>query len=126
MPMDYWHNLVEADATKYAPFEVKVDYTYEEEPLEDIFPGESEKWYRETARRVERSEMPYVIARVTVSLVGVKLADNTLGGLLYDSWEEFEQSMISDEHELISTTVDLAQAQWQNMQAQMSQPKVVA
>jgi len=123
--MTYWHNIVAVDATKYAPFEVKVDYTYEQEPLEDLFPNESETWYQETARKVERSDMPYVIARATVSLAGVKLADNTLGGLLYDSWEEFEQSMIEDEHELITETVDLAQAQWQKMQALMPQPQVV-
>jgi hypothetical protein len=117
----YWHNLIEPEKQKYAPFEVKVDYTNEQEPLEDLFPDEGEAWYKETARKVERSEMPYVIARATVSLAGVKLADNTLGGLLYDSWEEFEKGMMEDEHELITETVDLAHAQWSKMQALMTQ-----
>jgi hypothetical protein len=33
----YWHDLIEFK-TEYAPFEVKVDYTYEEEPLEESIP----------------------------------------------------------------------------------------
>lgn len=121
----YWHNLIESEKQKYAPFEVKVDYTYEEEPLEDLFPEESEAWYRETARKVERSEMPYVVARARVLLDGVELANNTLGGLLYDSWEEFERSMTEDDHGVIAETVDDARDQWDKMQALMKQPEVV-
>jgi len=121
----YWHDLIEFK-TEYAPFEVKVDYTYEEEPLESLFPEESAEWYLETARKVERSDMPYVVARVTVSLDGVQLAHNTLGGLLYDSWEEFERSMTEDDHGVIAETVDDARDQWDKMQALMTQPKVVA
>jgi len=121
----YWHDLIEFK-TEYAPFEVKVDYTYEEDPLESLFPEESAEWYLETARKVERSDMPYVVARVTVSLDGVQLAHNTLGGLLYDSWEEFERSMTEDDHGVIAETVDDARDQWDKMQALMTQPKVVA
>ena len=121
----YWHDLIEFK-TEYAPFEVKVDYTYEEEPLESLFPEESAEWYRETARKVERSDMPYVVARATVSLDGVQLAHNTLGGMLFDSWEELELSMTEDDHGLIAETIQEARDQWDKMQALMTQPKVVA
>lgn len=122
----YWHDLIEYK-DKYAPFEVKVDYTYEEEPLESLFPEESAEWYTETARKVERSDMPYVVARVTVSLDGVKLADRTLGGMLFDSWEELELSMTEDDHGLIAETVEEAKDQWDRMiQLMSTQPKVVA
>ncbi len=124
--MTYWHNLVECNKDKYAPFEVKVDYTYEEEPLESLFPEESKEWYEETARKVERSDMPYVVAKARVSLDGVELAYNTLGGLLFDSWEEFERSITEDDHGLIAETVDDARDQWDKMQAKMTQPAVVA
>jgi hypothetical protein len=123
----YWHDLIESEKQKYAPFEVKVDYTYEEEPLEDLFPEESEEWYKTTARKVERSEMPYVVARARVLLDGVELADNTLGGLLFDSWEEFELSMTQDDHGLIAETIEEAKDQWDRMiQLMSTQPKVVA
>jgi hypothetical protein len=46
-----------------------------------LFPEESpQQWYKETARKVERSDMPYVVARAKVLLDGVQLAHNTLGG----------------------------------------------
>ena len=121
----YWHDLIEFK-TEYAPFEVKVDYTYEEEPLESLFPEESAEWYAKTAKAVERSDMPYVVARARVLLDGVQLAHNTLGGLLYVSWEEFERSMTEDDHGVIAETVDDARDQWDKMQALMTQPKVVA
>lgn len=122
----YWHDFIEYK-DKYAPFEVKVDYTYEEEPLESLFPEESAEWYTETARKVERSDMPYVVARVTVSLDGVKLAHRTLGGMLFDSWEELELSMTEDDHGLIAETVEEAKDQWDRMiQLMSTQPKVVA
>ena len=121
----YWHDLIEFK-TEYAPFEVKVDYTYEEEPLESLFPEESAEWYARTAKAVERSDMPYVVARARVLLDGVQLAHNHLGGLLYDSWEEFERSMTEDDHGVIAETVDDARDQWDKMQALMTQPKVVA
>lgn len=122
----YWHDLKEF-TTGYEPYTVKVDYTYEEEPLESLFPEESEEWYKTTARRVERSEMPYVVARARVFLAGVELANNTLGGLLFDSWEEFELSMTQDDHGLIAETVADAVIQWDGMKKLMStQPKVVA
>ena len=121
----YWHDLIEFK-TEHAPFEVKVDYTYEEEPLESLFPEESAEWYARTAKAVERSDMPYVVARARVLLDGVQLAHNTLGGLLYDSWEEFERSMTEDDHGVVAETVDDARDQWDKMQALMTQPKVVA
>ena len=121
----YWHDLIEFK-TEYAPFEVKVDYTYEEEPLESLFPEESAEWYQETARKVERSDMPYVVARARVLLDGVQLAHNTLGGMLFDSWEELELSMTEDDHGLIAETIQEARDQWDKMQALMTQPKVVA
>jgi hypothetical protein len=59
-------------------------------------------------------------------LDGVELVDNTLGGLLFDSWEEFELSMTQDDHGLIAETIEEAKDQWDKMQALMTQPKVVA
>ena len=71
--------------------------------------------------------MPYVVARARVLLDGVELADNTLGGLLFDSWEEFERSMTEDDHGLIAETVREAKDQWDRMiQLMSTQPKVVA
>ena len=125
----YWHDLIElnTEKTEYSPFTVKVEYTYEEEPLEDLFPEESEEWYKTTARKVERSEMPYVVARARVFLDKVELANNTLGGMLFDSWEEFELSMTQDDHGLIAETVADAVIQWDSMKKLMNtQPKVVA
>jgi hypothetical protein len=122
----YWHDLIEFK-TEHAPFEVKVDYTYEEEPLESLFPEESAEWYKETARKVERSDMPYVVVRAKVFLDGVQLADNNLGGMLFDSWEELELSMTQDDHGLIAETVQEARDQWDRMiQLMSTQPKVVA
>lgn len=122
----YWHDLKEFN-TGYEPYTVKVDYTYEEEPLESLFPDESEEWYKTTARLVERSEMPYVIARARVFLAGVELAHNTLGGMLMDSWEELEDSIQKDDHGLIAETVADAVIQWDSMKKLMNtQPKVVA
>ena len=122
----YWHNLIERGKIHFGPLQVQVDYSYEEEPLESLFPEESAEWYARTAKAVERSDMPYVVAKVTVSLDGVELAHNTLGGLLYDSWEEFERSMTEDDHGVVAETVDDARDQWDKMQALMTQPKVVA
>ena len=122
----YWHDLKEF-TTGYEPYTVKVEYTYEEEPLEDLFPEESEEWYKTTARKVERSEMPYVVARARVFLDKVELANNTLGGMLFDSWEEFELSMTQDDHGLIAETIQEARDQWDRMiQLMSTQPKVVA
>lgn len=122
----YWHDVKEFK-TEYAPFTVKVEYTYEEEPLESLFPEESEEWYKTTARKVERSEMPYVVARARVLLGEVELASNTLGGMLFDSWEEFEQSINQDDHGLIAETVADAMIQWDRLNKLMNtQPKVVA
>jgi hypothetical protein len=104
-----------------------VDYTYEEESLESLFPEESAEWYKETARKVERSDMPYVIVRARVFLDHVELADNNLGGMLFDSWEELELSLTQDDHGLIAETVQEARDQWERLQQLMStQPKVVA
>jgi hypothetical protein len=80
-----------------------------------LFPEESEAWYRETARKVERSDMPYVVARARVLLDGVELAHNTLGGMLFDSWEELELSMTEDDHGLIAETIDRSPDQWDRM-----------
>ena len=122
----YWHDLIEFK-TEHAPFEVKVDYPYEEEPLESLFPEESAEWYKETARKVERSDMPYVVVRAKVFLDGVQLADNNLGGMLFDSWEELELSLTQDDHGLIAETVQEARDKWDRLQQLMStQPKVVA
>lgn len=122
----YWHDLIEFK-TEYAPFEVKVDYTYEEESLESLFPEESAEWYKETARKVERSDMPYVIVRARVFLDHVELADNNLGGMLFDSWEELELSLTQDDHGLIAETIQEARDQWDRMiQLMSTQPKVVA
>jgi hypothetical protein len=57
----------------------------------------------------------------------VELVDNTLGGLLFDSWEEFELSMTQDDHGLIAETIEEAKDQWDRMiQLMSTQPKVVA
>lgn len=123
----YWHNLVERGKIHFGPLQVQVDYSYEEEPLESLFPEESAEWYKETARKVERSDMPYVVVRAKVFLDGVQLADNNLGGMLFDSWEELELSMTQDDHGLIAETIQEARDQWDRMiQLMSTQPKVVA
>jgi hypothetical protein len=71
--------------------------------------------------------MPYVVVRAKVFLDGVQLADNNLGGMLFDSWEELELSMTQDDHGLIAETVQEARDQWDRMiQLMSTQPKVVA
>jgi hypothetical protein len=123
----YWHNLVERGKIHFGPLQVQVDYSYEEEPLESLFPEESAEWYAKTAKAVERSDMPYVVVRAKVFLDGVPLADNNLGGMLFDSWEELELSMTQDDHGLIAETVQEARDQWDRMiQLMSTQPKVVA
>ncbi len=90
--MRYYDTLAEYDREG---FNVIVDKTWEDLPLEDLFdtstdPETGKPYYdvQDMYRRIERGDLDYFMLRVRVMHEDVELAVNYVGGFLYEDASE--------------------------------------
>lgn len=69
------------------PFTYRYSYTYEDLSIRDCF-EDSEEWYQETERKIERGMIEWFIFRVECLVNGIVLGADYLGGNLYESIDD--------------------------------------
>jgi hypothetical protein len=72
-------------------FQITLDALVEDTPLADTFDPDIDD-VAELARRIDAGDLLYFCARVSAYKQGILLAQDYLGGCLYDSLKQFEQS----------------------------------
>jgi hypothetical protein len=90
--MRYYDTLLDEQR---GPFQVIVDKTWEDIPLADLFdtsidPETDKPYYdvAEMARQIDRGDLDYFMLRVRVLFEGHELAEEYVGGFLYEDARE--------------------------------------
>jgi hypothetical protein len=90
--MRYYDTLLDEQR---GPFQVIVDKTWEDIPLADLFdtsidPETDKPYYDvdEMARQIDRGDLDYFMLRVRVLFEGHELAEEYVGGFLYEDARE--------------------------------------
>ena len=109
--MRYYDTLAEYDR---AGFNVIVDKTWEDLPLEDLFdtsidPDTGLPYYdvEQMARDIDRGRLDYFMLRVRVMHEDIELAVNYVGGFLYEDAAEVLRDGVAED--MISETIAEAQ-----------------
>ncbi len=106
--MRYYDTLAEYDR---GGFNVIVDKTWEDLPLEDLFdtstdPETGKPYYdvQDMYRKIERGVLDYFMLRVRVMHEDVELAVNYVGGFLYEDAREVLTDGVAED--MISETIE--------------------
>ncbi len=99
--MRYYDTLAEYDR---GGFNVIVDKTWEDLPLEDLFdtstdPETGKPYYdvQDMYRKIERGDLDYFMLRVRVMHEDVELAVNYVGGFLYEDAREVLKDGVAED-----------------------------
>lgn len=82
--MEHWTII---STRKDGPFTYRYSHTWEESSIRDSF-DDSEDWYKETERKIERGVMEWFILRVECLVGDLVLGADYLGGNLYESIDD--------------------------------------
>jgi hypothetical protein len=99
--MRHWDELLREDR---GGFEVVVDKSWEDIPLESLFdtsidPDTGKPYYdvKDMARKIDRCELDYFMLRARVLLDGHEMGQHIVGGFLYeDARETLKDGMAED------------------------------
>jgi hypothetical protein len=99
--MRHWDELLREDR---AGFEIIVDKTWEDIPLDHLFdtsidPDTGKPYYdvKDMARKIDRGDLDYFMLRARVLLDGHEMGQHIVGGFLYeDARETLKDGMAED------------------------------
>jgi hypothetical protein len=99
--MRHWDELLREDR---AGFEIIVDKTWEDIPLDHLFdtsidPDTGKPYYdvKDMARKIDRGDLDYFMLRARVLLDGHEMGSHIVGGFLYeDARETLKDGMAED------------------------------
>ena len=74
---------------KEGQFDIYFSWTYEDSPLSDHFPEESEEQIKDMVKKIDRGDLTWFIAKVSAYKCGIELASDIVGCCLYSDPLEF-------------------------------------
>ena len=108
---------------EYNPFKVFIYTQPEEIDVAEIFDEDAGYHIDGIRKDINKGNKIWVMARAVAYCKGVELGFASMGGLLYDSYEDLKKDILRDEHDIIHEALKEARGSLKTLKAVKAPPR---
>ena len=108
---------------EYKPFKVFIYTQPEDIDVAEMFDEKAGYDIDELREDVNKGNKIWVMARAVAYCKGVELGFASMGGLLYDSYEDLKKDILRDEHDIIHEALKEARGSLKTLKAVKAPPR---